>query len=254
VVPFRQPIRPNDVGLDVMAVKRAMIAMGAQDSQRIVVNRRAGAAFVHTLKAIEHNNKLTVDGIYGPKVHAIVAPHFDLWGAQLYRKAGIRDVHPFHANPLHLAKNIGLSRTDMGVDYHGEGPICSFVAAKYLGNSGRGWPGNNFMLFEVKAGPFKGKFFYIAEAVEPVVSRGALVDAGQPVCRFGYYAARGRYPGIEMGWASESGLSQINKTRAAETSGYYEGERTPAGKAFARLLRSVGCSTLEDPGPGPMYV
>lgn len=256
MVPFRQPIRPNAVGLDVVAVKRALIRMKAQEYQRIIVNRRAGAAFVHTIKALEHNHKLTVDGVYGPKVHAIVAsrPQFDELCRWYYEQAKIRAATAFHVNPFHLSTALALSRNDMGVDFHGKGLICAIANSIYLGNSGRGWPGGNFMLFEISSGPFKGKFYYYAEAVESIIHPNAHVIAGQPVCRFGYYAAPGFYPGIEIGWASEDGLKQINKTRAAETTGYYEGERTPPGKAFARLLRSVGCHTLEDPGPGPMYV
>lgn len=89
---WRQPIRANDVGSDVKAVKRAMKRMKAQDSAKIVVNRRAGRAFIHTLRAIQKNHGLHVDGVYGPKTHSILVHEhaFDLYGAMLYRSARIR--------------------------------------------------------------------------------------------------------------------------------------------------------------------
>lgn len=250
MVKYRQPIRPNDVGLDVLAVKRAMKkAPTVQDASRLKLNRRAGAAFVHCIKALQHNHHLKVDGIYGPLTHNIIAPKFDAWGERLYNKAAIREHAGSYINPFHLAK-ITLSRTDMGVDFHGVGPIVAIGDALITGSGGHGWPGGHYLNMQLQRGAHAGKYWYTAEAIEVLVHVGQHVERGQVIAHFGYYAAPGRYPGIEVGWSSPT----TNETRAAATTGYYEGQRTPAGKAAARFLRSLGCPTLENPGNGPHYV
>lgn len=250
MVKYRQPIRPNDVGLDVLAVKRAMKrAPTVQDASRLKLNRKAGAAFVHCVKVIQHNHQLKTDGVYGPATHRIVAPRFDAYGVYLYKHATIRRAVGPYINPFHLAK-ITLSRTDMGVDFHGVGPIVAIGDAIIKGDDGRGWPGGHYLLMQLLHGEHAGRWWYTSEAIEPVVHAGQHVTRGQVIAHFGYHAAPGRFPGIECGWSSPT----LNLTRAAAETGYYEGQRTPAGKAAARFLRSLGCPTLEDPGAGPHYV
>lgn len=94
IPPFKQTIKAGNVGLDVLAVKRAVKKMKAQDAEKIVLGRRAGPNLIHTFRAIEHNRRMPVDGIYGPKLHAIVAPFFDRRGRVLYALAKKRKPMP----------------------------------------------------------------------------------------------------------------------------------------------------------------
>lgn len=91
---YRQPILPGDQGADVKAVKRAMVKMAARGAGTLIINNQAGSAFVQVLNTIFRQHGLKADGKYGPGAHAIIAPHFDLYGISLYRKAAIRDRTP----------------------------------------------------------------------------------------------------------------------------------------------------------------
>lgn len=94
MVAYRQAILPGDQGSDIKAVKRAMIAMSANGAGTMIVNNRAGTSFVQVLNGILHRHGKKADSKYGPDAHAIIAPHFDLYGKLLYSKAKIRDRTP----------------------------------------------------------------------------------------------------------------------------------------------------------------
>jgi hypothetical protein len=136
----------------------------------------------------------------------------------------------------------------MGVDYQGYGPIEALGNAVVIGDGGSGWPGGHYLLYKLTNGKHAGRYVYVAEAIVPKL-RSGTVKAGATIATFGANAAPGRYPGIETGWSS----STLNKTWAAATTGYTEGQQTKAGKAFARLLRLLGAPTLDNPGPGPTF-
>lgn len=87
---FRQVIRPGANGSDVWAVKRALIKMHVKGSGSLAHTKNAGESFVKCIKTVERNHDKKVDGIYGPQVHKIIAPYFDLYGRLLYRTAAIR--------------------------------------------------------------------------------------------------------------------------------------------------------------------
>jgi len=89
MVKFKQPIYRGDTGRDVKAVKRALYKLGhhAVNTHTSV----AGGAYVRALKQFQVNHQLDSDGVYGPKTHALVAPHFDAYGVWLYKTAKLRD-------------------------------------------------------------------------------------------------------------------------------------------------------------------
>lgn len=93
---FRQPIRKGNKGGDVLAVKRALKAMGR--GHGVTLNYVAGPNFVADIKAIQKKHNLHADGVYGLKTHAVVAPHFDKFGVWLYTHAKIRSLAPVRAN------------------------------------------------------------------------------------------------------------------------------------------------------------
>jgi hypothetical protein len=117
-VAFRQKIHPGDKGRDVLAVKRAMLKMQAQDSAQLSVKgpraSTAGKSFVHVVKAMQHNHKLQESGIYGGRLHRIVAPHMDLYGQMLYKSAKIR------RPPLGDAKQRILASIRWTMDHRGQ--------------------------------------------------------------------------------------------------------------------------------------
>jgi len=90
MIKFRQLIRPGQRGRDVKAVKRAMIKMGVKGAGSMGKTNKAGPEFVKCLKNVQRNHGLHVDGIYGKKTHAVIAPHFDAYSKLLYRTAKIR--------------------------------------------------------------------------------------------------------------------------------------------------------------------
>ena len=245
MVPYRQPIYPGDKGLDVFAVRRALRRRGHK--QLPAVGYTYGPSMVDAIRAVQRYNHLKADGIYGPATHAVVAQSFDRYGAWLYARARIR-VHYF--NPFRRA-SIVAGRTDMGVDYHGTGPIDAIGDATVIGNGGAGWPGGHYLLYRLENGPHAGRHVYVAEAIIPTVGGGQKVKAGQQIALFGPGAHDGFYPGIETGWSSPT----LNLTLAAamgETGGVGHAD-SPAGECFARFLRRLGAPTQENPGPGPEY-
>lgn len=94
ITPFRQAIWPGDQGADVKAVKRAMVKMKSPGYAQLKIDNVAGQTFVRVLDHVLRMHGLPQDHKYGPKAHAIFAPHFDLYGISLYRKAKIRDHSP----------------------------------------------------------------------------------------------------------------------------------------------------------------
>lgn len=88
--PFRQLIRPGDVGRDVLAYKRAYIKMGIKGAGGLTHTKKAGPSFVSVTKTLQHQHNLKQDGICGKATHIIVAPHFDAYGIMLYKTAAIR--------------------------------------------------------------------------------------------------------------------------------------------------------------------
>ena len=254
MTPYRQPIRGGQSGRDVLAVKRALRKMGAPGCEKLAVSGAAGefagSAFVACLKALQAAHTLAADGVYGPATHRLVAPHFDLYGIFLYRTARIRKPPSQYLNPFAKA-TVEAGRIDMGVDYHGRGPIGAIGDATVIGSGGTGWPGGHFLLYQLRNGEHKGRYIYVAEAVLPVVVPGQNVGAGETVCFFAADAAPGVYPGIETGW----GTPIVNEPLAVamgDTGGPGHSD-SPAGLCFARLLHRLGAPVSADPGAGPEY-
>ena len=146
-----------------------------------------------------------------------------------------------------LPADVRIGRTDMGVDANlnpGE-PIVAPGTSRVLGITPNWYRGQPYVALQLLDGPMKGHNYYIAEQITPAVSVGQVLQPGQPI---GHYAASGT--GIEMGWAS----SNWERTLAQATSGYSEGEVTPAGASFRNFLSSLGHGGPPQPeatGVGP---
>lgn len=68
----------------------------------------AGDLFVKCVETVQHSHHLKEDGIYGKATHAIIAPHFDLYGVSLYKAAKIRK--PPIPGPPHLTAQKAAQR------------------------------------------------------------------------------------------------------------------------------------------------
>ena len=133
-----------------------------------------------------------------------------------------------------------LGRTDMGVDFTSKGAIPALgngvVTRVAPQNSGTGWPGAGdggrgnrgaMIVYRLTSGPAKGKYVYVAENVDPAkgLHVGQRIAAGQTVA-----VARGAFPYLETGWASNAHGTPLGAP------GYVEGKATAAGQSFLRFL------------------
>jgi hypothetical protein len=138
-------------------------------------------------------------------------------------------------NPFRRSRSLAYAHIDMGVDYSGRGPIAAIGDALIIGDGGSssGWPGNHYLLYRLRNGQHAGRYIYVAEYIRPRVRGGRRVKAGGAIADFA--------GGIETGWGS----STLNNSWFRQTCGRYHDSWgwTEAGRAFARLLRSLGAPT-----------
>jgi hypothetical protein len=140
-----------------------------------------------------------------------------------------------YINPLAYVTTWG--RTDQGVDAAMQvgAPILAPCRVKILAVIPGWYAGQPLVYFELLAGPDAGKVQFVAEQITSIAPVGIL-QQGQPIAR---YAATGT--NIEYGWAVLSG-----QTLARATTGYTEGQVTPAGRSIRAWLNALGANA----GPG----
>jgi hypothetical protein len=151
--------------------------------------------------------------------------------------AASRYVSPFSTGDYYVG------RTDMGVDVclsPGD-PIGAVGDAVVVGVSRDWYKQQPYIWYRLTRGPYAGRFVYIAEQISHLARVGQTLHAGQPLARF---ASRGTC--IEMGWGAADGA-----TLAQATTGYHEGEVTPAGVSFARFLIATGVQGTFELHPPP---
>jgi hypothetical protein len=129
-------------------------------------------------------------------------------------------------------------RTDQGVDAQMPvgAPILAPCRVKVLAIIPNWYAGQPLVYFELLDGPDAGKVQYVAEQITDIVPGGTILQQGQPIAR---YAASGT--GIEYGWSTLDGV-----TLAVATSGYEEGQITPAGRSIRAWLNSLGANAGPD--------
>jgi hypothetical protein len=130
-------------------------------------------------------------------------------------------------------------RTDQGVDAQMPvgAPILAPCRVKVLAIEPDWYAGQPLVYFELLDGPDAGKVQYVAEQITDIAPGGTILQQGQPIAR---YASRGT--AIEYGWSTINGI-----TLARATTGYEEGEITPAGTSMRNWLNSLGANA----GPWP---
>jgi len=130
-------------------------------------------------------------------------------------------------------------RTDQGVDATMPvgAPILAPSRVKILAIEPDWYLGQPLVYWELLAGPDAGMEQYVAEEITDIAAPGTVLQQGQVIAR---YAASGT--GIEYGWSTPDGV-----TLAVATTGYEEGEVTPAGVNMRNWLNSLGA------GAGPSW-
>ncbi len=130
-------------------------------------------------------------------------------------------------------------RTDQGVDASMPvgAPILAPGTIKILAIVPGWFAGQPLVYWELLNGPDAGKLQYVAEQITSIAPPGSILQQGQVIARF---AASGT--GIEFGWSTLNGV-----TLARATSGYTEGQVTPAGVSIRNWLNSLGANA------GPSY-
>lgn len=135
-----------------------------------------------------------------------------------------------YVNPLPQVSN--WERTDQGVDASLPvgAPILAAGNGKVLGILQNWFKGQPLLYYQLSDGPDAGKVIYVAEQIIPTVKPGDTLTPGQVIAT---YAPTGT--ALETGWATDTG-----ETLARSTTGYTEGEVTPAGRSFRDFLNSLG--------------
>jgi hypothetical protein len=163
----------------------------------------------------------------------------------LQRQAAIAAVAAFRSERIPVKTTSGSyidplrfvdrwERTDQGVDATMPvgAPILAPTQVKILAIEPDWYAGQPLVYWELLAGPDAGMEQYVAEEITNVAPPGAILGQGHVIAR---YAASGT--GIEYGWSTPDGV-----TLAVATTGYEEGEVTPAGVNMRNWLNSLGAN------------
>ena len=130
-------------------------------------------------------------------------------------------------------------RTDQGVDAQMPvgAPILAPCRVKILAVEPDWYAGQPLVYFELLDGSYAGHVQYVAEQITDIARPGSILQQGQVIAK---YASRGT--AIEYGWSTINGI-----TLARATTGYEEGEITPAGQNMRGWLNRLGAGA----GPWP---
>ena len=125
-------------------------------------------------------------------------------------------------------------RTDQGVDATMPvgAPILAPCPVKILAIIPDWYAGQPLVYFELLDGPDAGRVQYVAEEITNIAAPGSILQQGQVIAR---YAASGT--AIEYGWSTLNGI-----TLARATTGYEEGQVTPAGVNIRNWLNALGAN------------
>jgi hypothetical protein len=125
-------------------------------------------------------------------------------------------------------------RTDQGVDatLPVGAPILAPGPIKILAIIPNWYAGQPLVYFELLNGPDAGKVQYVAEQITDIARPSSILQQGQVIAR---YAKSGT--AIEYGWSTLNGI-----TLARATTGYEEGQVTPAGRSMRIWLNSLGAN------------
>jgi len=129
-------------------------------------------------------------------------------------------------------------RTDQGVDANMPigAPIVAPCRIKIMAIEPNWYAGQPLVYYELLEGAYAGQVQYVAEQITNIAPPGSILEQSQVIAR---YAKSGT--GIEFGWSTLSGV-----TLAVATTGYEEGQITPAGRSIRRWLNALGAGAGPD--------
>jgi hypothetical protein len=144
----------------------------------------------------------------------------------------VKKTNATYINPLRYVAVWG--RTDQGVDATMPvgAPILAPCRVKILAIIPNWYAGQPLVYYELLEGPDAGRVQYVAEQITSIAPPGSILQQGQPIARF---APTGT--AIEFGWSTLNGV-----TLARATTGYEEGQVTPAGASIRAWLNALGAN------------
>jgi hypothetical protein len=165
-------------------------------------------------------------------VHAHAPPLSQIKSELKAELVAAKATNASYINPLQYVTH--WERTDQGVDANMPvgAPILAPGAIKILAIEPDWYAGQPLVYWELLDGRQAGKVQFVAEQITDIAKPGLILQQGQVIAR---YAARGT--GIEFGWSTPNGT-----TLAVATSGYEEGQVTPAGVWMRQWLNSLGAN------------
>jgi len=170
------------------------------------------------------------DPIGDPHAHAM--PITEVRHLLALEKVAVKTTSATYIDPLQYVNR--WERTDQGVDatLPVGAPILAPGPVKILAIIPDWYAGQPLVYFELLNGPQAGQIQYVAEQITDIAKPGSYLQQGQVIAR---YAASGT--AIEYGWSTPNGV-----TLARATTGYEEGEVTPAGVSMRNWLNNLGAN------------
>ena len=170
------------------------------------------------------------DPVGDPNAHAM--PISEVRHLLALERVAVSKTNATYIDPLQYVNH--WERTDQGVDANMPvgAPILAPGPVKILAVIPDWYAGQPLVYYELLNGPRAGWIQYVAEEITDIAKPGLYLQPGQVIAR---YAASGT--GIEFGWSTANGV-----TLARATSGYEEGQVTPAGADMRNWLNSLGAN------------
>ena len=170
------------------------------------------------------------DPVGDPHAHAM--PISEVRHLLALERVAVSRTNATYIDPLQYVNH--WERTDQGVDANMPvgAPILAPGPVKILAVIPDWYAGQPLVYYELLNGPRAGWIQYVAEEITDIAKPGLYLQQGQVIAR---YAASGT--GIEFGWSTANGI-----TLARATSGYEEGQVTPAGADMRNWLNSLGAN------------
>jgi hypothetical protein len=190
-------------------------------------------AHPHVVEPAAGNQGLTVTGsepVGDPKARA---PPLSQIRAELKLEVVAAAVSSAgYIDPLEYVTSWG--RTDQGVDAGMPvgAPILAPGPVKILAIEPDWFAGQPLVYFELLNGPDAGQLQYVAEQITDIARPGLILPQGAVIARFAKSGTD-----IEYGWSTINGV-----TRARATTGYAEGQVTPAGRLMRAWLNALGAN------------
>ncbi|HUA06924.1 MAG TPA: hypothetical protein VMB27_23665 [Solirubrobacteraceae bacterium] len=170
------------------------------------------------------------DPVGDPNAHAM--PITEVRHLLALEKVAASKTNATYINPLQYVNR--WERTDQGVDatLPVGAPILAPGPVKILAIIPDWYAGQPLVYFELLNGQQAGQIQYVAEEITDIAKPGSYLQQGQVIAR---YAPSGT--AIEYGWSTPNGV-----TLARATTGYEEGQVTPAGVYMRNWLNSLGAN------------